>query len=346
MDETANRQVILKARPTSIPGPENFETVETPIPAPGAGELLIRNIYLSVDPAIKGWIGSVRNYSEPVALGAVMRAFTVGEVTRSRHPDYEAGAIVLGMHGWREYTLSDGRDIQRTIDPALAPISTALGVLGHTGLTAYFGLLDVGQPRAGKTVLVSTAAGAVDGVVGQIARIEGCRAVGLAGGAAKTRLCREAFGYDAAIDYKAADDLDAALAIACPDGIDVYFDNVGGPILDTVLGRINVGARIVVCGTAATPSWNPPPTGPRIERHILVNRARMQGILIFDYAQRFDEGLGRLAGWLREGRIQHREHIVDGLENAPTVLASLYEGANLGKALVRVRPEPKTGSFR
>lgn len=331
--------MVLTSRPRGVPGPEHFAVEEVAVAPLGAGELIVRNVYLSVDPAQRGWVNAVANYSEPVAIGAVMRALAVGEVIESRHPDFAVGDIVTGLLGWQSLALSDGRGL-RQVDPAAGPISTALGVLGINGLTAYFGLLDVGRPQAGETVLVSTAAGAVGACVGQIARIHGCRAVGIAGGADKTALCRDDFGYDAAVDYKGGGDLVGALAEACPDGVDVYFDNTGGAILDAALAHINVGARIVVCGTAATASWDPPPQGPRIERHILVKRARMQGILIFDYVERYDEALGALRAWLGDGRLRHREDITDRLENAPAVLAGLYEGRNTGKALIRVAPDP------
>ncbi len=334
-----NRRILLKSRPDGIPVPGNFELDQAPVPEPGAGQVLIRTAYLSVDPAMKGWISAVANYAEPVAVGAVMRAITVGEVVASNRDDYRAGEIVLGMQGWQDYALSDGSDIQRKVDPGDGPISTALGILGHTGLTAYFGLLDVGQPRDGETVLVSTAAGSVGSVVGQIAGIKGCRAVGLTGSDDKAALCRSEFGYDETINYKTAGNLDAALAAACPDGIDVYFDNVGGATLDAVLRHINIGARVIVCGTASVAAWDPPPIGPRVERHILVKRARMQGILIFDYAGRTDEGIRQMAEWMRAGRLHYREDVVDGIENAPAALAGLYRGENMGKMLIRTRPE-------
>lgn len=340
MSAAVNRQIVLEARPNGLPGPDNFALVEGEVPRPGPGQALIRTLYLSIDPAMKGWISTARGYSEPVPLGGVMRSLGVGEVVESRTEALAPGDFVCGMPGWQDYALSDGTEpFFRKLDPAAAPLSTALGVLGLNGLTAYFGLLDAGAPAAGETVVVSTAAGGVGSAVGQIARLQGCRTVGLAGGPAKVALCREAFGYDAAIDYKAAD-VAAALRSACPDGIDVFFDNTGGPILDAVLGQLNVGARIVVCGTAATASWDPPPTGTRVERAILVARARMQGILIFDYAARYPEGLAALAGWIADGRLVYREDIRDGLEAAPAALADLYAGGNTGKLLVRVRPDP------
>ncbi len=338
MPET-NRRLVLATRPDGIPGPQHFALEEAEIAEPGAGEVLVRNVYLSVDPAQRGWVNTVANYSKPVAIGEVMRAFAVGEVVRSNADALPEGAFVTGLLGWQDHAVAEAKALRR-VDPAIAPISAYLGVLGINGLSAYFGLLDIGRPKPGETVVVSTAAGAVGAAVDQIARIAGCRAVGITGGAEKVALCREAFGYDAAVDYKGAGDLGAELRAACPDGVDVYFDNTGGGISDAVISQINLGARIVVCGTAATARWDPPPTGPRVERAILVNRARMQGFLIFDHVDKFDEATARLARWIGDGRLVYREDVTDGLENARAVLAGLYEGRNTGKALIRIRPDP------
>jgi NADPH-dependent curcumin reductase CurA len=302
---------------------------------PDADQVVVRNLYLSVEPAMRGWVSAVRNYSEPVAIGAVMRAFATGRVEASRHPHYHPGDYVTGMFGWQDYAAVDGSTILRKIVDTDLPLSTSLGVLGLNGLTAYFGLLDVGRPRAGETVVVSTAAGAVGSCVGQIAKIKGCRTVGIAGGAAKVALCREMFGFDAAIDYK-SDDLDAALASACPQGVDVYFDNTAGRISDAVLNRLASGARVSICGTASIASWDPPPQGPRVERQLLVKQARMQGFLVFQYADRYAEALRDLTGWVREGRVRYREDILDGIEQAPGAIAGLYRGENLGKRLIRL----------
>ena len=338
MTPRINRQVLLKSRPTDIPQQEHFEVVERPVTEPADNEVLVRNMYLSVEPAMRGWVSSVANYSEPVAIGAVMRSLAVGRVEESRHPDYQPGEFVLGFFGWQDYATVDGATIQRRLDQGGLPLSTALGVMGLNGLTAYFGLLETGQPKAGETVVVSTAAGAVGSCVGQIAKIQGCRTVGIAGGAEKVRLCRENFGYDAAIDYKAGD-IDEALAEACPDGVDVYFDNTSGPITDAVLKHLNQGARVVICGTVAVSSWDPIPLGPRVERHLLVNRARIQGFLIFDYADRYEEGLKVLARWVRAGQIRYREDILEGIEQAAGAIAGLYRGENLGKRLIRISSE-------
>ena len=338
MPALINRQIKLKARPAGIPQAEHFELSSASVPALEEGQVLVRNIYLSAEPAMRGWVSAVANYSEPVALGAVMRSLAVGRVVQSRHQDFREGEFVTGMFGWQDYAVLEAQAIGRKVPANGIPISTALGVLGLNGLTAYFGLLEVGAPKAGETVLVSTAAGAVGSCVGQIAKILGCRSAGIAGGPEKLRLCLDEFGYDAALDYKAGE-LDAALAAACPEGVDVYFDNTAGAISDAVMQRLNVGARVVICGTASIASWDPPPQGPRVERHLLVKRARMQGFVIFDYAARFPEGLAALTDWLRAGRIRYREDILEGIEAAPGSIAGLYRGENLGKRLIRIAPE-------
>jgi NADPH-dependent curcumin reductase CurA len=330
-----NRQVLLKARPDGIPQAGHFEIVERPLPALADGQVRVRNHYLSVEPAMRGWVSAVGNYSEPVPLGGVMRAIAAGRIVESRHPDWRVGDLVTGMFGWQDFAAVDPKAIQNKVTATDLPLSAWLGVLGLNGLTAYFGLLDVGQPRPSETVVVSTAAGSVGSCVGQIAKIKGCRTVGIAGGAAKAALCRDAFGYDSAIDYKAGG-FDAALEAATPHGIDVYFDNTSGRISDAVLKRLNVGARVAICGTASVASWDPIPLGPRVERHLLVKRARLQGFLIFDYASRYAEGLADLTRWVREGRIAYREDILDGIEHAPGSIAGLYRGDNLGKRLIRI----------
>ena len=331
-----NQQVRLKSRPSGIPQAEHFEIVEADVPELAVGQILVRNEYLSVEPAMRGWVSAAANYSTPVAIGDVMRAFSAGTVVASRHPGYREGDAVMGMLGWQHYAVSDGRSITRKVKEPDLPLSLSLGVLGLNGITAYFGLLDLGQPRPGDTVVVSTAAGAVGSAVGQIAKLMGCRTVGIAGGAVKTKLCREAFGYDAAIDYK-ADNLKGELAAACPRGVDVYFDNTAGAISDAVLAQLAIGARVVICGTASIASWDPPPMGPRVERHVLVKRARISGLLIFDYAHRFEEAIGRLADWVRDGKLRYREDIADGIEHCPGAIAELYRGENLGKRLIHLR---------
>jgi NADPH-dependent curcumin reductase len=333
-----NRQVLLKSRPNGIPQASHFEIVESALSEITDGQFLVRNSYLSVEPAMRGWVAAVANYSTPVGIGEVMRSFAAGTVVSSRHPDYAVGENVMGMLGWQEYAVSDGSAITRKVKETDLPLSLSLGILGLNGVTAYFGLLDLGEPRPGDTVVVSTAAGAVGSAVGQIAKLSGCRTVGLTGGAVKTRLCRDEFEYDAAIDYK-SDNLSEALRSSCPRGIDVYFDNTAGAISDAVLPQLAVGARIVICGTASVASWDPPPTGPRVERNLLVKRARMSGFLVFDYRHRYEEAIARLAAWVREGHIRYREDIVEGIENCPGAIAGLYRGENLGKRLIHLRFE-------
>lgn len=334
-----NRHVVLRGRPDPAVRAELFEAVDAPMPTIGDGEMLIRVIWLSLEPAMRGWIADAPNYSEPVPLGAPMTGFTVGEVVESRHRDYPVGTIVQGRQGWRRFAVSDGGDVDRVVDPALAPISTALHALGMNGATAYVGLIDVCGVKEGDTVVVTTAAGAVGSMVGQIAKAKGARAVGVAGGPDKVRACLEEFGFDAAIDYKAVDDIGPALDGAAPDGIDCFFDNVGGSQFDAVLDRINVGARIAICGTIGMPSF-PLPTGPRPNRQLLVKRARMEGFLILDHYDRFAAIVEDLAGWYRAGKIRFREDVSDGLESAPGALVRLLAGENTGKALVRVGADP------
>ena len=302
MKSQVNRQVRLKSRPTGIPQSDHFEIVTTPLLDLADKQFLVRNEFLSVEPAMRGWVSAVANYSTPVGIGEVMRAFAAGTVVASRHPNYREGDTVMGMLGWQEYAISDGSTITRKVKENDLPLSLSLGVLGLNGVTAYFGLLDVGQPRPGDTVVVSTAAGAVGSAVGQIAKLMGCRTVGLTGGPTKSRLCREEFGYDEVIDYKAGA-LGDALGRAYPRGVDVYFDNTAGAISDAVLPQLATGARVVICGTASVASWDPPPTGPRVERHLLVKRARMAGLLVFDYQHRYEEAVARLADWGAPGPV-------------------------------------------
>lgn len=332
---TNNRQVVLASRPLGIPQAEHFALTSAAIPALKQGEFLVRNEYLSVEPAMRGWVNAAANYADPVGIGEVMRAFAAGRVIASRHPGYAEGEQVMGMLGWQEYCVTDGGVVRRKVREHDLPLSLSLGVLGINGLTAYFALTDAAQARPGDTVVVSTAAGAVGSAVGQIAALAGCRTVGITGGALKMQLCREQFGFDAAVDYKAAD-FEAALAAACPDGVDVYHDNTGGAISDAVLRRIRKGARIVICGTASVASWEPWPLGPRAERHLLNHAARMQGFLVWDYEHRYEEAVARLAGWVRGGQLRYREEILEGIEQAPASIAGLYLGENLGKRLIRL----------
>ncbi|HWC02890.1 MAG TPA: NADP-dependent oxidoreductase [Methylomirabilota bacterium] len=334
-----HRQVRLAARPVGCPKESDFRLVECPVPEPGAGAILVRVIYLSLDPYMRGRMSDVRSYVPPVAIGDVMEGGTVGEVVHSNNPGFSVGDIVESRLGWQEYAVSAGKGV-RKIDPTVAPISTALGVLGMPGLTAYFGLLEVGQPKPGETVVVSAASGAVGGLVGQIAKLQGCRAVGLAGSNAKVDYITGELGYDAGINYRTAPDLDAALRATCPDGVDVYFDNVGGRITEAVSRHVNVFARVAVCGLISQYNLAEPELAPRNERFVLVNRVRIQGFIVLDFAARYREALRQLTEWVQQGKLKYREDIVDGLEHAPGGLIGLLQGKNFGKMLVRVGPSP------
>jgi NADPH-dependent curcumin reductase CurA len=338
--EDSNRQVWLKSRPNGIPQAEDFAIRVAPVPTAAEGEFVVRNSYLSVDPAMRGWIADTSTYWPRIEVGDTMRAFSVGEVISSRHPDYAVGEQVMGIFGWQDYAAVRPQQVMRKVLERDLSLSLSLGVLGLNGLTAYFGLLDVCQPKPGETVVVSTAAGAVGSAVGQIARIKGCRVVGIAGGEDKVRQCVEEFGYDVAIDYKREPDLDAALRNACPNGIDVYYDNTSGAALDAVLRQINVHARIGICGTASFASWEPWNLGPRPERHLLVKRATMRGFLTTDFAARYEEAIADLAGWILAGKLKYREDVREGIESAPGLIQTLYEGGNAGKLLIRLREEP------
>lgn len=335
MNRTTNCQVILASRPVGIPQAVHFQIIEVPMPEITQGQVLVRTIYWSVEPAMRGWVNAVGNYAQPVAVGAVMRSFASGMVQASHHPDYQVGDLVTGMFGWQQFAAVDASVISHKIEPKGPPLSTSLGVLGLNGLTAYFGLYDIGKPQAGETVVVSTSAGSVGSAVGQIAKIAGCRTVGIAGGAEKVRQCLGVFAYDACIDYKAGN-LEQALKEACPNGVDVYFDNTAGPISDAVMQQLNIRARVIICGTASIAAWDPLPLGPRVERHLLVKRALMQGLLIFDYAERYPQGRSQLAQWVSSGQLKYLEDILPGIEHAPDAIAGLYRGENKGKRLIQV----------
>jgi NADPH-dependent curcumin reductase CurA len=329
-----SRRIVMAARPEGLPGPEHFRLERGPVPEPGPGQLVIRGLYLSLDPYMRGRMSAARSYVRPTEVGDVMPGGVVGDVVASRHPGFAEGDVVEGLLGWQEHALSSGKGL-RKIDPNLAPVSTALGILGMPGLTAYFGLYEVGQLREGETVVVSAASGAVGGVVGQLARLRGGRAVGLAGSDEKVAYLTRELGYDAGINYRTAD-LDRALAEACPRGADVYFDNVGGRITEAVTRRLNTFGRIAVCGLMSQYNLTETELAPRNERVVLVQRLRIQGFIVFDFADRYPEALSRLAGWFREGRLRYREDVVDGLERAPEHFVGLLQGRNFGKALVRL----------
>ena len=329
---STNRQVRLAARPLGRPKTADWEITEEAVPEPEPGQFVVAVSHLSVDPAMRGWMNAGASYIPPVELGAVMRAGAVGRVTASEHPGFAVGDHVYGVFGVQEHARSDGRGVMK-LDPSLAEPTTYLSVLGPTGLTAYFGMLDVGRPEPGDTVVVSGAAGAVGSVAGQIAKMWGCKVIGIAGGPEKCRAVVEEFGFDAAIDYRAGN-VRKALREHTPDGVNIYFDNVGGEILDDVLARLALGARVVICG--AVSQYNEATVrGPANYMMLLVARASMTGMLVFDYEDRYPEALAELAGWLRDGKLVAREHVVRGsVRDFPETLLMLFDGANTGKLVL------------
>jgi NADPH-dependent curcumin reductase CurA len=330
-----NKQITLAARPTGFPKASDFHLAASPMLWPAPGQVLVQTIYLSVDPYMRGRMSDAKSYARPLAIGEVMPGGAVGRVLESADPRFQVGGIVQGMLGWQEYAVVDAVEL-RPIDESLGPIQTALGVLGLPGLTAYFGLLDVCHPKAGQTVVVSGAAGAVGMLVGQIATNMGCRVVGIAGSDSKVAFLVDDLGFDAAFNYNAVADAQARLAELCPAGIDVYFDNVGGALSDAVLRLINVNARISVCGQISQYNLERPELGPRWLGQVAVKRAKVQGFLVSDYAGRFPEGLRGMGQWLRQGKLKYREDVAQGLENAPEAFMGMLHGKNLGKQLVQV----------
>ena len=333
MVQLTNRQILLKSRPTGKPSTDNFEHVERPAPEPGEGQVLLRTLYLSLDPYMRGRMSDARSYAKPAELGRPMVGGTVSKVVASRHAKFAVGDIVLAYAGWQDYALSDGSGL-RKLDPKAAPISTALGVLGMPGMTAYCGLLEIGRPKPGETVVVAAASGAVGSAVGQIAKIKGARAVGVAGGAAKCRFVVEELGFDACIDHRAPD-LAAQLVAACPKGVDVYFENVGGAVQQAVWPLLNEFARVPVCGVIAQYNATGPSPGPDIAT-ILRRRLLVRGFIVWDFAAKEGDFLRDAATWIADGRLKYREDIVDGLENAPQAFLGLLEGKNFGKLVVKV----------
>jgi NADPH-dependent curcumin reductase CurA len=330
-----NAQWRLAARPVGLPKASDWQFFEEPAPEPAEGQFRVALEYLSLDPAMRGWMNEGRSYVPPVGIGEVMRGLGLGRVVDSRHPNFRVGERVSGQFGIQRYAVSDGRGVTR-VDTTVAPAPVHLGVLGMTGLTAYFGLLDIGKPQPGDTVVVSGAAGAVGSVVGQIARIKGCRAVGIAGGPEKCAWIVDELGFDAAIDYKAGE-LRAELRRHAPDGVNVFFDNVGGEILDEALRRLARHARVVICGAISQYNATEPPRGPPNYLQLLVERASMTGFLVFDYTHRYLEGIGQLAQWRREGRLRSREDVVrGGLEAFPDVFLMLFRGENTGKLILQL----------
>jgi NADPH-dependent curcumin reductase CurA len=337
------RRFVLASRPVGEPKESDLRLETFVVPAPGAGEVLLRTLYLSLDPYMRGRMSEAKSYAAPVPVGGVMEGGTVSEVVASNNPAFAVGDVVLGRTGWQTHAVSDGASL-RKVDPDPAPISTAVGVLGMPGMTAYAGLLEVGQPKAGETLVVAAASGAVGSVVGQIAKIKGLRAVGIAGGADKCRYVKDVLGFDDCIDHRAPD-LPGRLAAACPNGIDVYFENVAGPVLDAVLPLLNTFARIPVCGTIAHYNDTAPPPGPdklpAVWRMILTKRLTVRGLLVTDFAALHGDFLRDMGQWVKEGRVKYREDIVDGFENAPRALIGLLRGENFGKLVVRVAERSK-----
>ena len=337
MADTVNRQIRLASRPVNYPLESDFSLVESPLPQPQEGEVLVQALWLSLDPYMRGRMRAERSYTTPVELGQVMVGGVAGRIIQSRTPAFSEGDIVEGPLGWQEYAVPDGRNL-RKVDQSLGPLSTALGVLGMPGMTAYFGLLNVGQPRTGDTVVISAASGAVGQVVGQISKIMGCRTVGLAGIPEKIDYIVNELGFDAGINYK-TENLSSALAAACPLGIDVYFDYVGGAVTDAVFEHINVGARISICGSISQYNLDEPEPGPRNLGLLVRAQARAEGFLVTQFSNRHEEGRQRIAGWMKEGRIKYKEDVVEGLENAPRAFIGLMQGGNFGKLLVKVSEE-------
>ena len=331
---TVNHQFRLAARPVGMPKSSDWNYTQEPVPEPRDGELLVKVLYVSLDPAMRGWISDRRSYVPPVGIGEVMRAFAVGRVSVSRNPHFSEGDYVSGMFGVQEYAIADGGRTTK-IDARVAGLPVYLGTLGMPGMTAYFGLLDIGRPLAGETVVVSAAAGAVGSVVGQIAKIKGCRVVGIAVGAEKWRYLKNELGFDAVIDYK-DEDVFKALQTHCPAGINVYFDNVGGEILEAALSRLARGARIVICGAISQYNSTAPVKGPSNYMSLLANRASMTGMLVMDFSSRFPEAMREMAGWMASGKLKSREHIVEGLETFPDTFLKLFRGENLGKLVLKV----------
>ncbi len=329
-----NKEIRFASRPTGMPAAENFQIVDAELPSLNDGEVLVRTTYISVDPYLRGRMRQGKSYVPPFEIGEVIRSGVVGEVVESGTTQFGKGDVVTGMLGWRVFNVAKAEEL-RKIDPRIASVTTSLGVLGMPGLTAYFGLLDIGQPKEGETVVVSGAAGAVGMTVCQIAKLKGCRAVGIAGSDEKNTYLRDELGVDATINYKDADTANA-LKAACPKGVDVYFDNVGGPVSDAVLPLLNHGARIVICGQISLYNLDKPDVGPRPQAALLINSAMMKGFIITDYTPRFVEGVVQLAQWLGAGKLKYAETIVDGFENTPAAFIGLFSGDNLGKQIVKV----------
>ncbi len=334
-----NRQWRLAARPDGLVQESNFEWREDAIPSPSEGQVLIRNIYLSIDPTYRIWMNESESYMPPVQIGEVMRGGVVGVVEESHNPDFEVGDIVQGLLGWQDYALDDGTGIVKLLKDPSIPLTHYLGIFGGNGLAAYFGLMDIGQPKEGEVLVVSAAAGGVGSLVGQIGKVKGCRVIGIAGSNDKCEWITNELGFDAAINYK-TEDVSQSLSRHCPDGIDIYFDNVGGEIFEAILDQINLHARIVLCGLISQYNASEPVLGPHNYVNILYKRARIEGFIVLDYLDRVMEAMTNLGTWLFEGKLQYKFDIVDGLENAPKAVNMLFDGSNRGKLVVKLSEEP------
>jgi NADPH-dependent curcumin reductase CurA len=342
-ERPTNRQWRLRSRPAGMVEQSNFELVEEPAGSPGEGEFLVRNLYLAFEPAMRGWLNDVKSYVPPVAIGEVMRASAVGQVIESRHEGYPVGTLVSGMLGWQEYALCNAKigpmGAVRPLPPGIDPV-LALGALGATGMTAYFGMIDIGKPGEGDVVLVSGAAGATGSIAGQIAKIAGAaKVVGIAGGARKCEWLVKQAGFDAAIDYK-SDDVKERLRIECPKGIDLFFDNIGGELLDHALLNMAQNGRIVLCGGISAYNEDDLPAGPRNYMQLVIRRCSMQGFILIDHLQRAGEALGKLSKWIEDARLVHAEDVQTGFENTPATFLRLFSGANLGKQLLKIADAP------
>ena len=339
MANRMNHQWRLAARPAGLIKESDFTWREEPVADPADGQVLVRNVYLSLDPTNRGWLYDMPTYMPPVALGEVMRGFAIGVVEDSRDARFQPGELVQGLLGWQQFALCDPAGLTKVSRYPSLPVTANFGLLGHIGLTAYFGLLDIGKPRPGETLVVTGAAGAVGSIAGQIGKIEGCRVVGVAGSDEKCRWITETLGFDAAINYK-TESLLEALKKHCPNGIDIDFENVGGQALDAVLSLINQKARIVICGLISQYNATRPVPGPYKFSNILMRRARVEGFIVLDYLARAEEGISKLVQWHQEGKIQYRIELVEGLENAVKAINKLFDGSHRGKLIVKVSEEP------
>jgi NADPH-dependent curcumin reductase CurA len=337
----SNRQILLASRPEGEPRADHFRLVTAESPDPAEGQVLLRTLWLSLDPYMRGRMSAAKSYAKPVEVGEVMGAGTVSEVVVSRKPDFAVGDIVLGFSGWQEFSVSDGKGLTK-LDPAAAPLSTALGVLGMPGMTAYSGLLTIGRPQPGETLVVAAASGPVGSAVGQIGKLKGCRVIGVAGSPDKVRYVKDELGFDSALDHRAPDFADR-LREACPDGVDIYFENVGGAVFEAVLPLLNDFARVPVCGLIANYNMTEPSRGPDrtpiLMRAILTRRLILRGFIVWDFADQEEAFRRDMGGWVRDGLVKYREDVVEGLENAPEAFTGMLKGRNFGKLLVRVAPK-------